>query len=321
MVREVAMNAAITFVALAERYLAERRALGFGLRIAGQRLLAFARFADAGGSRIPLTEAVVVAWARNATRSSPLTWGRRLEIVRPFAAWLRQHDPHTEVPRGGLFGKARRRLPPHVYAEVEVLAILREAARLVPTDGLRPASVATLLGLLACTGMRVSEALALRRGDVDLGDSLVTVRLTKFRKSRLVPLHPSAVRALRRYAALRDLGAPGSESAAFFVIDGGVPLTYSKVRTAFRRIRIRLGWEHGHDGQPRVHDLRHTFACRRLLRWHEERVDVDSRILDLSTYLGHAKASDTYWYLSAFPELMTLAARRFESFAFSEVRT
>lgn len=314
------MNATVPFVAWAERYIAERRALGFGLRVAGQRLLAFARFADACGPAVPLTEAVTVAWARHTTRPSSLTWGRRLEIVRPFAAWLRQHDPRTEVPPDRLFGKIHRRLPPHIYAESEVLAILREAARLAPAGGLRPASVATLLGLLACTGMRVSEALAVRRGDLDLDESLLIVRLAKFRKSRLVPLHPSAVRALRRYEALRDRHSPGPSSAAFFVIDGGVALTYSKVRTAFRRIRIRLGWEHGPDRRPRVHDLRHTFACRRLLRWHEEQIEVDTRILDLSTYLGHAKASDTYWYLSGFPELMDVAARRFESFALAVVR-
>jgi len=314
------MNTALTFVVLAERYLAERRALGFGLRIAGQRLLAFARFADARGSIVPLTEAVAVEWARHETRPSPLTWGRRVEIVRPFASWLRQHDPRTEVPPVRLFGKVHRRLSPHVYAESEVLAILREAARLSPPDGLRPASVATLLGLLACTGMRVSEALALRRDDVDLDESLVIVRLTKFHKSRLVPLHPSAVRALRRYVALRDQRSPGTAPAAFFVIDGGIALTYSKVRTAFRRIRIQLAWEHVSGRRPRVHDLRHTFACRRLLRWHKQKIGGEYRILDLSTYLGHAKVSDTYWYLSGFPELMAVAARQFERFARADGR-
>lgn len=314
------MSAADTFVARAETYLAERRALGFGLRGAGDRLLAFARFADARSPRGPLTVSLAVAWARAATRPTPITWGRRLEIVRPFAAWLRQHDSRTEVPPGRYFGRVHRRLSPHVYSEHEVLAILREAARLAPRDGLRPAAIATLLGLLACTGMRVSEALALRRDDVDLDAALLVVRLTKFRKSRLVPLHPSASAALRRYVAVRDRLARRRPSDAFFVVEDGVALTYSKMRTAFRRIRIRLGWEHRPGRRPRIHDLRHAFACRRLLRWHEERVDVDRRILDLSTYLGHAKASDTYWYLSGFPELMSLAARRFETFAREEVR-
>jgi len=316
------MSKKTMFADWARRYLAERRVLGFGMRIAGARLLAFARFADARRPRSPLTLDVAVRWARAATRWSPLTWGRRLEIVRPFAQWLRQHDARTEVPPARFFGRVHRRLPPHVYTEAEIRAMLGEAARLKPRRGLRPAAVGKLLGLLVCTGMRVSEAIALRRADVDLDDALLVVRRTKFRKSRIVPVHASAARELRRYVALRDrLARTGlSSSDRFFVIDGGAELTYSKMRTAFRRLRIRLGWERTSGRRPRIHDLRHTFASRRLLRWHEEQIDVDRRILDLSTYLGHAKASDTYWYLSAFPELMALAARRFEGFAFGTVR-
>jgi integrase len=303
-----------TFVKLAERYLAERRAMGFDLRIAGNCLLTFARFAD-GRSRGPLSVPLAVAWAQSAPAKSQLTWGRRLEIVRPFATWLCQHDPRTEVPPTRYFGRVHRRLPPHVYSEPEVLKLLRAAARLTPHRGLRPVSVATLLGLLACTGMRVSEALALRREHVDLGSALLLVRRTKFHKSRLVPIHPTAVRALRRFVTMRDRSPSGRTSDAFFVSDGGVALSYSKVRTAFLRLRIQLGWEDRRPRRPRIHDLRHTFACRRLLRWHQQRIDADRHILDLSTYLGHAKASDTYWYLSGFPELMHLAAQRFEHFA------
>lgn len=312
-----------TFVALAQRYLAERRTMGFDLRIAGKLLLAFARFADTRGQGAPLSVETAGEWARTTKRQSSLTWARRIEIVRPFAKWLRQHDQRTEVPPGRMFGRAHRRLAPHVYAKSEIRALLRAAVDLVPRRGLRPASIAALLGLLTCTGMRVSEALALRRFDVDLDSATLVVRRTKFRKSRLVPIHPSAARALRRYAHLRDQLAPGDKSLAFFTVDGGHPLTYSKVRTAFQRLRRVLGWNGGPGRRPRVHDLRHTFACMRLLRWHQQGVDVDRHILDLSTYLGHAKASDTYWYLSGFPELMHVAARRFERFAFAatEVRS
>ena len=316
------MSTTITFADWVRRYLAERRVLGFGMRVAGTQLLAFARFADARQHRSPLTLDLAVQWARAATRPSPLTWGRRLEVVRPFAEWLRQHDARTEVPPARFFGRVHRRLPPHVYTEAEIREMLCEAARLKPRHGLRPAAIGTLLGLLVCTGMRVSEALALRRADVDLDDALLVVRKTKFHKSRLVPVHASAARELHRYVALRDRLAPMSRSGsdAFFVIDGGAALTYSKVHTAFLRLRIRLGWERSPGRRPRVHDLRHTFASRRLLRWHEERIDVDRRILDLSTYLGHTKASDTYWYLSGFPELMTLAGRRFDGYVQGKVR-
>jgi len=304
-----------SFVALAQRYLAERRALGFALRIAGRQLLAFARFADERGPGGPLTVSLAVEWARAARRSRPITWARRIEIVRPFARYLRRFEPATEVPAGNLLGPAHRRPAPHIYSSEELAALLLEARRLSPPGGLRPAAVATVLGLLACTGLRVSEALRLQRADVDLDTALLRVRNTKFRKSRLVPLHPSAARRLHRYAVLRDGLARKPTDQAFFLVDGSVPLSYSKLRTAFRRLRIRLGWQHGPGRLPRLHDLRHTFACRRLLRWHEESADVEVRLLDLSTYLGHTKVTDTYWYLSGFPDLMDLTARRFERFA------
>jgi integrase len=305
-----------SFVDVVTRYLAQRRALGFDLRIAGKRLLVFARFADQHAQGGPLTIALALAWAHATSRPSQLTSARRLEIVRPFAQWLRQLDPRTEVPPARLLGRAHRRLVPHIYTHDELRALLAEADRLTPPGGLRPASLVALLGLLASTGMRVSEALALRRSDVDLEAGLLHVRQTKFRKSRLVPLHPTTVTALRSYAALCDRPAPGhARDDAFFVVDGGIRLSYSKVRTAFRRIRIRLGWEEGSGRRPRIHDLRHTFACQRLLLWQEQRADVSRCLLDLCTYLGHAKVSDTYWYLSAFPELLELSAKRFEEFA------
>lgn len=307
------------FVSLARRYLADRRALGFALRIAGKRLLAFAHFADERCPEgLPLTLSLALAWVRAAKRPSPITWARRLEIVRPFARYARQFDPATEVPPGDMFGPAHRRLAPHVYTGEELRALLFEASQLSPSRGLRPATVATALGLLACTGLRVSEALKLGGDDVDLDAGLLWVRETKYRKSRLVPLHPSTIVALRRYASLRDRLAPHPASH-FFLVDDATTLTYSKLRTAFRRLRLRLGWERRPGRQPRVHDLRHTFACRRLLQWNDEGLDVETRLFDLSTYLGHAKVTDTYWYLSGFPELMDLVGRRFERFASSEV--
>jgi integrase len=304
------------FEKLARRYLADRRALGFALRIAGKRLLAFARFAD-GISGAPLTLALAVSWARATQRPSPITWARRLEIVRPFARYLRQFDPRTEVPPSNLFGPAHRRLAPHVYSGEELRALLGEARRLTP-NGLRPTTVAAALGLLACTGLRASEALGLCRDDVDLDTGLLRVRETKFRKSRLVPLHPSAVVALLQYAKLRDRLAPRPKSRCFFLVASDAPLSYSKLRTAFRRLRIRLGWQPCVGRLPRVHDLRHTFACRRLLQCHQDGLPVEARLFDLSTYLGHAKVTDTYWYLSGFPELMDLVAQRFDRFASSQ---
>jgi integrase len=170
--------------------------------------------------------------------------------------------------------------------------------------------------LLASTGLRLSEACRLHRRDVDLRGGLLTVRKGKFGKSRLVPLHPTAVEALTRYAAQRDAFRSARRSEFFFFTDRASALTRKTVETTFSGVRHRLGWTaYGRAGRPRIHDLRHTFAVRRLLRWYEEGADVNRKILALATYLGHAKVTDTYWYLSAVPELMAVTARRFEDFA------
>lgn len=304
--------AADHFVALATRYLAERRALGFALRIAGQRLLAFARFADAQATDGRLTIALAVAWAQTATPSSPVTWPRRLEIVRPFARFLRQLDPTTEVPPASLLGRAHRRVAPYIYSPHQIDDLLTHSHGLAPASGLRADTIATVFALLACTGLRVSEALHLQREDVDLTAGVLHIRQTKFGKTRLVPLHPSAVTALQQYAdRARHAATP---SSTFFIVDGGRQLTYSKLRTAFDRIRRRQGWSSARAHGPRIQSLRHTFACRRLLEWHRTGEDVETRLMDLSTYLGHAKVGDTYWYLSGIPDLLALVGARFERF-------
>lgn len=312
------MSPRITFVEHAHRYLAERRAMGFGLQIAGRQLLAFARFADARSITCRLTTALAVAWARTSRGTSVVARGRRLEIVRPFARYLLRVDSKTQVPPRKLLGPSHRRLAPHLFTEADVATMIEAADRLIPARGLRAAAVSTVIGLLACTGLRVSEAVRLRRHDVDLPAALLDVRETKFKKRRWVPLHPTAVTSLDRYAKRRDRMARTTRSDAFFLIDGGHPLTYSKLRTAFRRIRIGLGWEGTPRPRRKLQSLRHTFACANLVRWHAEGVPVDRRMLDLSTYLGHAKVTDTYWYVSAFPELLAISGDRFRRFASSK---
>jgi integrase len=170
-----------------------------------------------------------------------------------------------------------------------------------------------LIGLLICTGLRISEALKMSRGDVDWGHGWLMIRESKFHKSRLVPLHPTAVPALRVYARDRDLLHPIARTESFFVSDRGAALPYSTVRQTFRKLCAHLPAPRRPDGRaPRIHDIRHTFACRRLLHWYADGVDLDHAVAALSTYLGHAKVSDTYWYLTGIPELLDLAAGRFE---------
>ena len=170
--------------------------------------------------------------------------------------------------------------------------------------------------LLASTGLRLSEARRLERRDVDLAHGVLTIRMSKFRKSRLVPLHPTSMQALTGYAARRDALPDAPRSEFFFRTDRAPALDRFAVERTFSAVRRRLGWTaHGRVRRPHIHDLRHTFAVRRLVRWYEQGVDLDRKILALATYLGHAKISSTYWYLSAVPELMAVPGQRFEQFA------
>lgn len=302
-----------TMAAKVKAYLAYRRGLGYRLKIEGQMLGRFAQFADEIGHRGPVTTELALRGARATSSTDRLYWARRLEVVRVLARHLAPMEPGTEIPLRGLLGPAHRRTPPHIYSNAEVAGLMASARRLGPAGGLRPQTYATLIGLLAATGLRISEALHLARCDVDSARGLLTVRETKYRKTRLVPLHPTAVAALRAYGELRDRTRTAGESDRFFVDGRGRPPAYSTVRTVFRQLcsGLRIA---GCRRQPRLHDLRHTFACRRLEAWSAAGTDATRSIVALSTYLGHAKVTDTYWYLTATPELMARAAAKFETF-------
>jgi integrase len=308
---------------LVRAYLEERRHLGFTLSISGSQLMAFARFADQAGHCGPLTSQIILDWVQGqATRTTRITWARRLEIVRPFARYRVQFDPGTEIPRRDIFGRAHRRITPHIYTDREITDLLAAAAQLPPKSGLRPATYETLFGLIAATGLRISEALDLRCRDVDLTQGLLTVRQTKFRKTRLLPLHATATAALARYAALRKRHVATPQQSWFFISSSGTRLANRTVHGVFEQLREKLGWSpRGGHVAPRIHDLRHTFVCRRVQLWHAQGADIDHGMLALSTYLGHAKVSDTYWYLTGIPDLMALAVKRFEDFSnFAEER-
>lgn len=308
------MSPAPTMHARVDAYLAARRSLGFDLRIAGRQLLGFARFADHAGHRGPLTVAVAVRWAQSARRATRLTWARRLQVLRPFMKYRAQFETGTEMVPSNLFGPVYRRLVPHIYTEAEIRALLDAAAQLRSVMGLRlrPHTYATLFGLLASTGLRISEALALTPTDVDLSGAALTVRKTKFRKSRLVPLHPTTVAALRRYADARRRRVSDRRIETFMISDRGTPLGDRMVHHTFASLRARLGWiGRGDYALPRVHDLRHSFVCRTLVRSYQQPQGVDHVIDLLSTYVGHASVADTYWYVTAIPDLLALAGQRF----------
>ncbi|HET6186238.1 MAG TPA: tyrosine-type recombinase/integrase [Trebonia sp.] len=299
-----------TFAELAEDYLAMRRGLGYRRET---YLRGFAGFLDRSGQRgaVPLWLSMQRATATSA--SDPRNPARRLAAVRGFLRHLAALDGSTQIPPPGLLGPARHRRPPHVYSDEEIASLLRAAAALSPAGGLRPQCYVTLFSLLACTGLRISEALALARDDVDLTEGVITVRAGKGGKSRLVPLHPSALEPLGAYVCRRGAAAA---PAAFFRTDDHDRLTYAAVRSTFNGLRRRLGWSgEGRTRPPRIHDLRHRMAVKRLLAWHAENADVDAKLPALATYLGHSGVSDLYWYFSATPELMTVAAGRFAALA------
>jgi integrase len=262
---------------LVQEYLDERRGLGFALAIPGAQLLAFARFADAAGHRGPLTRELITSWARDrAKRATPLTWSRRIEVMRPFAKHRARVEPGTYVPDADTFGRSRRRLAPHVYTDREVTDLLAAAGRLSPKGTLRPMTYRALFGLIAATGLRVSEALRLQCADVDLDAGMLTVRQTKFAKSRLVPLHPTTVRALKQYLALRQRHLPTVQDGPFLASARGTALAKRTVHWVFDRLRKQLGWTaRGGHAAARIHDLRHTFICRRVQLWHANGTDID----------------------------------------------
>lgn len=310
------MSRTRTMVRLAKEYLAYRRKLGVDLTSAGPLLIQFAQYADKRGHRGPLTSQLAIRWAGLPRNASRTYLARRLDIVRCFAKYRAIFDPDTEIPPSNVFGPAYRRITPYIYTAAEISALLAAARDLTPRDGLRPHTFATLFGLLACTGLRLREALRLTRSDVDWKRGLLTIRVSKFRKSRLVPLHPTTIQALREYARLRDRHHRKPTTNAFFLTVRGTALSRSSVQGVFLKIRRQLSWlpRGGRRYAPRIHDLRHTFACNRLVLWHKQHVDVEHRLLALSTYLGHADVRYTYWYLTAVPELLELAGARFEHF-------
>jgi len=300
-----------------EGYIAMRHGLGYRAVTQERSLRAFARHLDHAGHSGPIPLGPTLEWATASTSTDPCNPARRLATVRGFLRYLSALDGATDVPAPGLLGSTGHRKPPHVYTDDEIAELLHAAAGLDPVGGLRPFCYVTLFGLMACTGLRISEALALSCADVDLAAGVITVRAGKRGLARLVPLHESALAPLGDYAAERTrlCGTPASTDA-FFRTEVSERINYNAAYHAFAVARRRLGWDAtGRTRAPRVHDLRHRMVVRRIRTWHAEGVDVDARIAALATYLGHVEVRDVYWYLSAVPELMDIVAQRFEVFS------
>lgn len=293
-------------------YLALRRSLGFKLCKSGGYLRHFVDFMERKRA-CHITTALALHWAKLSPDANPAWWASRLGFVRGFARYRSATDTRTEVPPVGLLPHHYRRPAPYLYADDEIHRLIKAAGELPSFVGLRPWTYSTVLGLLAVTGLRVGEAIRLHRDDVDIKQGLLRIRQTKFGKDRFVPLHPSTTRALARYIRRRNDLYPVQAYPHFFLSDQGKPLTDCMVRWTFVKLsrQIKIRGPAASSG-PRLHDFRHRFAVRTLLTWYRTGVDVEARMPALSTYLGHAHVTDTYWYLSAAPELLALTAARLE---------
>jgi integrase len=293
-----------------DEYLAVHRALGYKLRLAGRLLQRFVDFADRQGAA-HITNELALAWATQPAAAKPAQWANRLGMVRRFALYCSASDPRTTVPPQDLLPHRYHRPDPYLYRDEEIMRLLEAARRLPPATGLRPHTFTTLFGLYVATGLRANEPLRLDRDDVDLVNGVLTIRDTKFGKSRYVPLHASTQRALQRYAARRDRSCRELQTPSFFVSDRGTRLTEWCVRWTFVKLSHEIGLRGDGDSRgPRLHDLRHRLAINTLLKWYQHGVDVERRLPELSTYLGHAHVTDTYWYLTATPKLLHYALRQ-----------
>jgi integrase len=289
-------------------YLRLRRGLGFQLGRHGEVLPRFVAYLEASRATTVTVE-LAVAWARLPEGIKPITVDFRISAVRGFARYLHAIDPAHEIPPPGLLAAPRRRPTPYIYTPDQIDEVLRATRRLNPP--LRAVTYRALLGLLAATGMRSGEAFALTRSDVDLVDGMVTIRHAKFDRIRLVPLHRSVTAELSAYAKVRDRLCPSANCDRFFVSVTGRPLRRGEADGVFRDIATAVGLRTD-TVRPRIHDLRHTFAVLTLIDGHHNGADISSLLPVLSTYLGHVEPANTYWYLSAVPELMQLAAARLE---------
>jgi integrase len=299
-----------------QEYVELRQNLGFKLRGTAGALRSFVAFAEREDASYITTD-LALRWAKQPSHVQPVTWASRIRMVRGFAVWLSARDERTEVPPAGLLPYRCRRKPPYIYSDAEIEKLVRAACRLSSPRGLWGRTYSTFFGLLSVTGMRVSEALALDREDVNLDDGILKIRRTKFRKSRLVPVHESTRQVLLDYVRQRKRIVRRPATAAFFLSERGGRVSSRAVRSNFAKVSREVGlrppvkgYRDGHG--PRLHDMRHRFAVRTLVDWYRAGVDVEREIPKLATYLGHVHVNETYWYLEAVPELLELATRRLE---------
>ena len=293
-------------------YMTMRRALGYKLQRAEKLLVDFIRFVEASDTTTDrVTIDLALAWATLPPHGAPSWWAARLTVVRRFAAYLHTLDPAHEVPSTRMLPDRSHRAVPYLYLDDDIIALM--AAAKVLRSPLRVLTYQTLIALVAVTGMRIGEAIRLDRHDLDFDDGVLTVRFSKFGKFRELPLHTTTLDALRTYLGRRDQLLPHPTAPSLFISTAGTRLLYCNVNWTFLRLVRHAGLQPRSTAcRPRLHDLRHSFAVRTVIDAYRADADVAARLPLLSTYLGHVHPGNTYWYLSAAPELLALAANRLE---------
>ena len=301
-----------TLRALLEDYLATRRALGFKLVCDGTGLTTFVSHLEEAQVEF-ITNEAALNWARLPSSVQPVQWARRLGFVRSFARYCSAFDSRTQVPPTDLIQATRVRRAPHFFDEDDIERLLRAALGLPPQDGLRRWTFHCLFGLLSVSGLRIGEAIRLTLGDVDLQEAIITVRSTKFGKSRLVPMHPSTVEVVADYIQRRLSVRAACPTDPVFINERCKSPSHDQLIDTFQRLLSKIGVTGQREGRrPHLHDLRHRFATRTIVQWYVDGCDVERQLPVLSAYLGHTEPRDTYWYLSTCPELMGLARQRLE---------
>ncbi|QND44689.1 tyrosine-type recombinase/integrase (plasmid) [Rhizobium lusitanum] len=306
-----------------DNYLAIRRGFGFALRTDERILRRFIQFVS-GAEAIHLRRDHFAQWQATFGNAGSYTWSRRLGIVRQFANWLHANDERHEVPPSDLIPRRQHRPRPYIYSPEEIYDIVITAGKLPSPNGIRRLTYQALFGLIAVTGLRISEALSLDRADVDLGAGIVNIRRGKLGKQRIVPISESTSLRLRAYAMERDRLIEG-KPVAFFVADNGNRVSDCGARYNFAMVSQAIGLRSAqkfqkHGCGPRIHDLCHTFAVRTMLNWYRQGLDPAREMIKLTTYLGHESPSHTYWYIEAVPELLGLASQRAEASLETEAR-
>ena len=297
---------------LVDQYLSERRQLGYALTSEGRTLYNFAKHAEQHKAIMPLNLELACYWARSAPSGSEIAIARRLTTLRPFSRFLQTIDPRSPIIPSHMVGRTHRRLAPYIYSHKEIQACLDAAKRLPPAFGISSLTLYTYIGLLVSTGLRPGEASRLLVTDISLDEGTLVVKKSKGWSCRIVPLDQTVIEKLVAYSIIRELFAPIKKENHFFLMDSGKGLDTENADNAFKTIRQQAGLSRKNDGNfPRLYDFRHTFVCNRIITWYQSGKNINQLIKMLSVYLGHKKITDTYWYITATPQIMDFITKSF----------